>query len=71
MNTVVLKILDNNPSETSEFFNLGETYADVSYRLVTFKRGGRGHLADYYNSSQSFITTFSYSLVQKLWELEF
>jgi len=33
MNMMVLRILENNPSETSEFFNLGQTYVDVAYRI--------------------------------------
>jgi len=33
LNTTVLKILENNPSSSTEFTNLGETYADIAYRI--------------------------------------
>jgi pentatricopeptide repeat domain-containing protein 3 len=33
INTTVLKIIDNNISATSEFSNLGETYADIAHRV--------------------------------------
>lgn len=36
INTTVLKILDNNPSHTTEFTNLSDTYADVAFRIFKY-----------------------------------